>query len=448
MTRASFLRFSLIAFGSLVGCVIIGVIVSIGLRSVPSAESKQLLARHAGRQIIPDAANANLYLWGLVAPADVDPAALGSRRIAWLRLRYDDPENDTPDPAGEPIEAQDLRSPAMEELNGICSNAVAAPCTAAFDRAVASSVATPDEQRVLARYRTLLAYPGYSENVPFDDAAPLPPFGFAYDGQRLQFIELARAADRADATAVRDGLERGAEFWRRIQLNADGLIPKMYAASALRNEFFFGNRILRRLPVASISGAIPPSWRRAFDGDELSMERVLAGEFAFADRVAHRRERDLVATYTADDDADGYEPPAALDRVLAGLGRRLNPAQSYLNRIATVYLAVGREFSGPLHEYDAIAARLRTELPDYKSLKIESYVFRAATLEGQRRAALLAAELRANALARDQVGAAVRAHALRDPFTREPFAWSEADGALTFQGPKANGRRRTQTYLH
>ena len=448
MKPTSALRWTLIAPGSLFGCLVVGLIVWIALRSLPSAEAKGLLAQHAARPALPDTENADVYLWGLVASADVDPATLGARRIAWLRQRSDDIERDTPDPGGKLVEAKDLRSASMQRLADICSKAVAVPCTAAFDEAVASAIPTADEQRVLARYRRLLEYPGYAETVPFDDDQPLPPYEFALDAQRLGFIELAQAADRGEAAAVRDGLDRGAEFWRRVQRDADGLIPKMFAGSALRNEFFFGNRILRRLPVQSMSDAIPPSWRRALDAEELSMARVLAGEFAFANRAMRRRVRELEETYTAEGDDEDYEPQDAVDRVLSGIGRRVNPPQSYLNRMATVYLGVSRAYTGPLHDYDAINKRLRTELADYTVMRIDSYVFRVATIEGQRRAALLAAELRANSVARDEVGAAVSSHALCDPFTRTPFMWTEADGAVTFQGPEANGRRRVQIYLY
>jgi hypothetical protein len=448
MKPASALRRTLIVLGSLFGCLVVGLIIWIALRSLPSADAKELLAKYGTHPTLPDSENADVYIWGLVAPADVDPATLGARRIAWLRQRSDDIDKDTPDPGGKLIEAKDLRSASMQKLADICSKAVATPCTAAFDEAVATAIPTADEQRVLARYRRLLEYPGYAEAVPFDDEQPLPPYEFTLDAQRLGFIELAQAADRGDAAAVRDGLERGAAFWRRVQRDADGLIPKMFAGSALRNEFFFGNRILRRLPVESMSDAIPPSWRRALDAEELSMGRVLAGEFAFANRAMRRRARELEETYTVDGDDEEYEPQDAVDRVLAGIGRRVNPPQSYLNRMAAVYLSVSRAYTGPLHDYDAIDERLRTESPDYTLIRIDSYAFRVATIEGQRRAALLAAELRANSLAHDQVGVAVSAHALRDPFTRAPFVWAEADGTLTFQGPKANGRRRTQIYLY
>lgn len=447
MKLASYLRWTLIALGSLFGCLVVGLIVWIALRSLPSADAKELLAQHAAQPTLPDAENADVYLWGLVAPADVDPATLGAKRIAWLR-QPDREDSGTPDPGGELVEAADLRSAPMEKLSDVCSKGIAAPCTAAFDDAVANAITTADEQLVLARYHRLLEYPGYTETVSFDDEQPLPPFEFAFDAQRLGFIELARAADRGDAAAVREGLERGAEFWRRVQRNADGLIPKMFGASAMRYEFFFGNRILRRLPVASMGDAIPPSWRREFDADELSMVRVLAGEFAYASRVTKRRERELVDTYSSDAEDEEYEAPDMADRVLAGIGRRLNPPQSYLNRIATVYLHVGRAYTGPLQGYDAIDERLRTELADYSLIKIHTYPFRVATMEGQRRAALLAAELRSRSVARDQAGDAVRIHALRDPFTGKPFLWSEAEGTLTFEGPKANGRRRIQTYLY
>jgi len=46
------------------------------------------------------------------------------------------------------------------------------------------------------------------------------------------------------------------------------------------------------------------------------------------------------------------------------------------------------------------------------------------------------------------VPAAVRASELRNPFTREPFTWDARESTISFEGPRANGRQRVQTYLY
>lgn len=448
MKLAKFLRWTLLALGCLVGCAVIAIAATLWRNGRPSDAARELLAVHAARAAAPATQNAFFYLWGIAAPADAEPLDLGRRRVAWLQSHFEDPATGERDPGAGLGSASESRSPSMRELEEACSSGASTPCTLAFDRCVSAPPPDDLEQLRLARYRELLQYPRWFEAVPFDADVPIAPFDHALEGQRMLLVELARLAQRGEATLVADGLARDLDFWREVQRDADTLISKMIALAALRQHFYFGNRILRRLPPDAMAGAIPAGWRRAFDADELSMLRVFAGEFAFATRAVRFDDAADVFHDTDADLTDDFDEWDVSDRITGRVGRLLNPPQRSLNRLAAVYLTAAREFRAPLHDYRAISDRLGRERGEFKTLRIGGYIARVATAEGLRRAALLAAELRARGVGRDAVAAAVSASDLVDPFTRKPFAWSAREYRLTFEAPRANGRQRIQVYLY
>lgn len=188
--------------------------------------------------------------------------------------------------------------------------------------------------------------------------------------------------------------------------------------------------------------------REVFDADELSMNRVLAGEFAYAVHATRvRAEGERRARDDPDSDAE-FGTPDLLDQVIGSVGRTLIPPQRSLNRIARTYVLMQESFSAPLNEYPGIAERLTLEDPGYQALKTGRYVFRVATLEGLRRAALLASELHMRAATSVEIDAIIRASPLVDPFTRLPFKQDVEAAGISFEGPRANGRHRVQTYLY
>jgi len=447
MKLAKLLRWSLVGLGVLVGCAVIAIAIYLWRSSLPSDAARRLLAVYAARPAVPAAENSYTYLWGFGAPAGVDPIEFGRARIAWLQAHSRDPQIRTPDPGAKEERAASMRSAAMRALRDACSSGAATPCTLAFDRQVSSDEMTATEERQLARYRELLKYPRYFEIIPFDANAPLIPFDHALEGQQLLFIELARRAERGEADQIATELERDCDYWREVQRGADTLISRLIANVALRRHFFFGNRILRRLPTESVERAIPASWRRAFSRDELSMLRTFAGEYEYATRAV-RRDAAAALASVDDEPGDDEEEPDFTDRIATRIGHFMSSSQHSLNRIADAYLRAAQEFQAPLDQYAAIDARLARDDAYFRTQSIGGYVVRAATSEGLRRAALLAAELRARGLRPDAVAQAVAASDLVDPFTLAPFTVDTRSSTLTFNSPQANARNRIQIFLY
>ncbi len=63
---------------------------------------------------------------------------------------------------------------------------------------------------------------------------------------------------------------------------------------------------------------------------------------------------------------------------------------------------------------------------------IVGYGVRVADLEGERRAALLTAELRARDVPLDAIPAAIELDPARDPYTGQPFLWLPTRTAIAF----------------
>ena len=177
------------------------------------------------------------------------------------------------------------------------------------------------------------------------------------------------------------------------------------------------------------------------------MLRTFAGEYEYATRVVRREAAAALAPGDAELGDDEGEPDFT-DRIATRVGRFMSSSQHSLNRIADAYLRAAQEFQAPLDQYGAIDARLARDAPYFKTLSIGGYVVRAATSEGLRRAALLAAELRARGLPPDAVAQAVAASDLVDPFTLAPFTVDARSSTLTFNSPPANARNRIQIFLY
>ena len=249
---------------------------------VPSASAVRLSQIHAQRPQVPEAENAYIYIWGLPAPPAADALEMARKRIAWLQQKALNPDDYSPDPLGETAELASLRTPGMKALVKACGSSPGLECVTAFDEWPADLALNSLENASLQRYRVLLAHRHWFESVPFLGEGPLPPFGEAFEAQRVQMLELRRAAAAGDAAQVRDTLQADLAFWREMMNSSDMLIPKLIACSAIRYHFFYGNLVLRRLPPEKQAEAIPPLWRQSLSTGELSMFRAMAGEFEYA----------------------------------------------------------------------------------------------------------------------------------------------------------------------
>ena len=409
----------------------------------PSAATIKLHQVIENRPAVADDDNGYAYLLGFSAPHDVDPQDVGVRRMALLQQDRHDlvaaEDNSVPASLG----LREARSPDVQALIDACKPADSNCDTALEQGRSALSEWLSSEAVLLDRYRALLRRKDWLELIPDDPQAPLPRYADVLDGQRLHFASLWQLSEAGDVSAVREGLERDVAFWRRVLQSSDLLLTKMVATAALKHHFAFGNLVLRRLRFDEAMQAVPPGWMKPLSDDERSMSRPMAGELLFAESLL----RDLhTPSYR-------HAEESLVSRLSNTLSVPMYQPQDTINRLANENLAVAEAFAVPLDRYPAVIEQMRTRaidaptfptriynmmgamLADLTSLPhYEQWCVRVGDIEGMRRAALLAAELRSRSVPPAQVAEELRISKLRNPYDDAPFGWSEKERAIVFVG--------------
>lgn len=381
----------------------------------PSAEAERLVAMYRDRPVVADADNGRVQMERLVTDAEAGYKA--------------------------------ARSPGISALIEACNEPTA--CATALDsNPDAAKEWLDSEGWLLERYRRGISKPGWREEIPEDGAAPWLAFQPILDAQKLHLLDAHRLALEGDAAAVRDLLQSDLVFWRRVLASSDLLATKTVAAGAIGRNFQFGTLALRMLPAGLAEAAVPASWREPLTLPERSLVRTMAGEWHFTAKVlrgastgASREEKELG------------------DRLAGAMLQE----QATLNRAAARVLRVGELSELP---YDELGPALQglAEEPPPPSFRLYNpvgtmldstvtpgqyarYIVRISDLEGTRRAALLAATLRAQGVDAAQAGTAVAEAPLRSPYDGTAFEWDAASGAVVFNGLGEGERGRHAVLL-
>jgi hypothetical protein len=311
------------------------------------------------------------------------------------------------------------------------------------------------EPTLLDQYLAFIAHTGWREASSFSLSEP-PPSGYpgAWDGQKLLLLRARKLAQQGDAASVRALLERDLQFWRTVLRSSGSLRSRMMAVAMLERHFEWGYLVLRKLPPRQLDAAIPEGWRSGISDAERSMLPCIVGEWMFTSKIL----RDLYAARRAA--AKDLNP---VDRMLETLEQPLLKVQDAINQSADLYWEVAQIFDVPLERYaeairraDEVTQRRKDEAAElsldnmlgFQTLSglgsFTDYAAQGADIEGVRRAALLAATLRAAGIEAEGLPAAVANAELRDPYTDRPFDWDAIDSAIVFRGlgPGAHGRHR------
>ncbi len=154
--------------------------------------------------------------------------------------------------------------------------------------------------------------------------------------------------------------------------------------------------------------------------------------------------------------------PTLVERWTGYLTDPLFKLQDTMNAVADRRLRLCEEFEAPMNQYLRLqqswdAARTERGMALYNPvgnmiLQIEDgstyvdYTLRTASVEGMRRAALLAVQLHTNGVAPEAVGGLVTNSDLRDPYTEKPFEWNAAHRSVTFTAPENHRSRRNEFF--
>ncbi len=427
----------------------------------PNAEALALAAAPIPDPI-PDSANAYVYMLGFAVPPVGDPSVIGLTRADWIRTLAADPQiasASDPYPGSAPDFGQ-----VPEPLSAVlmpCGNPDAA-CVAAFEAAAATLGQPLDEQRTLIeRYRTLLNYHAWRDVTSGDVRSPLPPYADVGYARRLFLLETWLLAAAGNATEVRTRLEADLAFWRMALAESDLLFGKTIAASYVNLNFLWGNLILRQLPPERRADGVPEAWRRSITDTERSIRRAFAGEWRVVNAsIRFMRDHDLALPRS-----DVRQSRSVLERVAVELERPLFKPQATINRYAATYVKLEALLSVPYPELRAALARApEADEPPKGVLAVTynivgnglgnpdpsllaNYAVRIADLEGARRAALMAADLRLLKIPPELAGAMIPLAATRDPYTGGPFAWTADPATISFTGlERTSGTRHKFLY--
>lgn len=292
---------------------------------------------------------------------------------------------------------------------------------------------------MLQRYKRLLEYPVWRE--PFTKSyISILPYSEAMNLNQLHGLFAWHVGQSGDPQRALDMLDQEAGFWRRVLAGSNTIIGRVIAAAALERNLQWTNAVLREAqPAHSLS--VPKNWRQALTPEERDWRRAFAGEI--------RLLADFSEWLVAEEDA------SVLDVLMENLGAPLFQPTATLNYTTDRYHRVNQALSVPYRELTGAVDRIRQQERE----KLESngifsaynpvghvlgrisaahdtanYGLRITDLEGIRRMLLLAAELRANGIAAEDIQSEVDASEIRNPYTGAAFNWDADAVSFTFTG--------------
>lgn len=406
----------------------------------PNANSQRLDTVLRDQPAVAPALNGYVHMLALNIPIGQHVVATGTVRAARLNqavasmapLSSEFADGFAPIPSTPSAKYAALYA-RCKELDSQCENILTADLKQ-LDGYIAST------DWLASRYGTMLLAPVWHEVAgPIEQ---LPAYGTAINGQRVHFLRAWLAARQGNRVAVEAALAADIRFWRNMQASSSTLISKMIALVAISRHFRWSGMVLRAMERKQQAAMIPTAWQQPFSRQERSMLLVMAGEHAFVRRAL------TVRQHVEDPDS------APMNR---GLTSGLFKPQDYINRYANFAVAFSKEFDAdylqlpqafrranamrPVAEDGHFSSRLYNPGGTFiaaESSGMGNYAMRVADLEGVRRAALLAVQLRSNGIAPQDVQSHLDRASLRDPYTDKPFTWDIATGAIVVQGLAQN----------
>jgi len=440
-----------IASGVFLVIALYGILVAINWSDeAPSADAVRLQRIVSERAPLADRDNAFVLSLGLLAPQDKDAYQWGLARKAFME-HFVSPASGAYVPMpGKEVDYMASRSAATKALDEACRRGDAG-CLRLLEQDPARLDAwLASEGWLLARYRNLLACKGWRETLPNASNAPFATYNGAMTGQMLFLMQALQKARAGDAATARAMLQQDLVYWRMVLRSSDLLISKMIAAAAVERHFVLGNLVLRELQHAGKTVAAPDAWTRPISRDERSMQRALAGEWTYW-KVSMPKQP-----------SDG-SLPAPVQWLVFRLMRPTYQPQATNNLYATFLLDQAKDVDV---DFRMLPQAVRAASPDMASTHFfrayntmgnilylimatndfTGYAVRVSDLEGVRRAALLAVDMRSDASDASTPLRRIEASAWRNPYTDRAFQWEPQTQGVVFEG-LSGGERGHQTVL-
>lgn len=442
MSRKTLLRIALWLFASTLGAATLLYLVLLGINwrdEPPSAAAIKLQAVYDARAKVADVDNGFVYAMGMAERPEGDPRAEGMRRVALSRQptssieRYD----------GFTV----VRSPQLQGFINVCKQANAACLSALETDEQMLAEWLRSEAWLLQRYETLLTHTHWSETVPFSANQQFPLYSRLMDGQRLWLATAWQSAEKQDAVAVRELLAQDLRFWSRTLQSSDWLIDKMIAVAAINQHFTLGSLLLGRLPAAAIATAIPAEWNVEMSAAERSMARCFAAEWIYGNTV----QQQMLGSRNPEDSFLSWHLTKSLYQPQASSNKRASYLVELSEILDTPYAQYATAMSGARAAEQRLADSLHPIPGPYNivgevllagSYEYSAYAARVADIEGVRRAAVLANNLRSRGVTAEQMATALEESDIRTPYSNTPFEWDSAQRSIVFTGLQTGERGR------
>ncbi|KQV61682.1 MULTISPECIES: hypothetical protein [unclassified Duganella] len=287
--------------------------------------------------------------------------------------------------------------------------------------------------QLIERYEHLLEFKQWREVLPGDARLQGAAFNQVLEAQRLMYLRALSQEVKADAGDCKRMLEEDYRFWRMVLAESISANVKMLAARSIELHFEMGNLVVRRFPATLTMTAIPEGWREPFSNRERSLAKIMAHEWTSSDlRPDDERSGNVLAMLFG---SFLYQPQATSN---ANADRMLRVVELYDRDYAAIPQAAATFLASYGNEKKA-AADIGVYNPVGRILlnmqgmdAYTTYGFRVVNLEGMRRVALLAAQLRSSGANGNKVAEGVRTSELRDPYDGEEFAWDPEHSSLLF----------------
>jgi hypothetical protein len=437
-------------------CLLYGVAVAVNWKDrPPSPTALRLDEIYSSRPTVADEDNAFVFLMGFKADLADDPFELGVKRTAWLRqANAQQPASATDDPLGDRGAGTEYESELVRSFNAACRSESYVKCAELLEQSAAIFDAWVSERpELLSRYTQLIRRRGWSEVAPAAPDLPLASYGGAMDGQRLLLLRAAMLTQSGDSDGALELMNADVRFWRMVLASADLLITKMIAAAALNRDFELGSLVLRSMQ-GDAAGLVPSEWLHAFSSEEISMRRCVVGEWIFMKGTMQ----------SVVDNGVAWEDSTWFHRAQLAISRPLFKRQDTINKLAEYYASAAEMSAPSLTAYAKFVAELDeladaepsspptiynpigSLLKDDGHASFGGYAARTADLEGVRRAALAAAELRRSRTPTDKIAHALQRSSWRNPYNGAPMEWREHERAIVFTGLSRGDRREHRIY--
>jgi len=357
----------------------------------PPSESVIKLQRIAAASTpVKDRDNAFVYVMGFSASDNADVMTEGAARVEQMR------------------KSMEIEIPSQEQ----------------FQR---------DPSRLIERYGRLLEFKQWHEIGQGDPRPLTAAFSQVFEAQRQMYLTALSLEANEDAAGCKRMLEKDYRFWRMVLAESSSANVKMIAARSIELHFEMGNLVVRRFPPALTMVAIPEGWREPFSSRERSLAKMMANEWKSHDlRPDDERSKNLVSMLFG---SFLYQPQATsnanADRMLRVVGLYDRDYAAIPQAAATFLATYGTEkkAAADIGVYNPVG-RILLNMEG-----MDPYItfgFRVVNLEGMRRVALLASQLRSSGAKGNDVAEGVRTSDLRDPYDGKEFAWDPGQGALLF----------------